>query len=162
MDAARTTLEQCLGPLLTGRLDALAGRSVLVISSAGALSLPAPFGHAEVLQLAASSALASLPEGQRFDLGLVAGGLGTLPEHQARALLAALRDRACRTTVVVEPGDSPWGRAQMLALAFTQRAQSACGQWRLYDHDLSDYNPEREWNNPTDWANPENFDRYRW
>jgi hypothetical protein len=29
-------------------------------------------------------------------------------------------------------------------------------------YDIDRYNPERPWNNPEDWANPGNFERFRW
>ena len=31
-----------------------------------------------------------------------------------------------------------------------------------YSYNLKTYNIKRDWNNPKGWANPENFDKYRW
>ena len=162
MGDSALTLEQALEVFTRARADTLAGVPVLVISSSGGLSLPPALVAAKVSQLPASDALTQLAQATRFELGVVAGALGGLSPTQARGLLAALRDRLCTTTWVVERADSAWGRSELLSLAFTQRGESPCGSWRLYDHDIASYNPERDWNNPDHWANPENFDRYRW
>lgn len=34
--------------------------------------------------------------------------------------------------------------------------------YQCYHYDISRYNFKRSWNNPKFWANPENFNRYRW
>ena len=31
-----------------------------------------------------------------------------------------------------------------------------------HSYNLKTYNIKRDWNNPKGWANPENFDKYRW
>ena len=31
-----------------------------------------------------------------------------------------------------------------------------------YSYNLKTYNIKRDWNNPKGWANPENFNKYRW
>lgn len=98
---------------------------------------------------------------ERFSLGVVVDLLDRLDETAADALLAALRDRLCRRVLVAVPPGSRFDRQRMLAMGYTLRARGP-GGWRVYDHDIASYNPERSWNNPDDWAHPENFDRYRW
>ena len=37
------------------------------------------------------------------------------------------------------------------------------GVWfSVYTYDIDSFNRQREWNSPENWANPENFRRYRW
>ncbi len=108
----------------------------------------------------------ALPGGTRFGLGLIIGGLEALPATRtAEQLLARLRDLHCdRVEVLVEPG-SRWSRSRMIALEYTlsARVQREAGEdWRVYAWDLAVYNPERDWNTPEHWANPQNFRRYRW
>ena len=31
-----------------------------------------------------------------------------------------------------------------------------------HSYNLKTYNIKRDWNNPKGWANPENFNKYRW
>ena len=32
----------------------------------------------------------------------------------------------------------------------------------IFTYNLESYNKKRNWNNADGWANPENFDKYRW
>ena len=34
--------------------------------------------------------------------------------------------------------------------------------FHCHSYNLKNYNIKRDWNNPKGWANPENFDKYRW
>lgn len=100
-----------------------------------------------------------LEQGRRFDLGVAAGVLETLPKDRARALIASLRDQYCRAVLLLAP-KGLWPLAEYLALGFERRSEDDA--YELYWFDVDRYNPEREWNNPTNWANPENFRRFRW
>jgi hypothetical protein len=78
--------------------------------------------------------------------------LGEPPEH----LLAALRDRMARRVVVLDHTLPP---TDFIALGF-ELLPGAPGEGYLFDPDSPAR--RREWNNPDHWANPENFDKYRW
>lgn len=90
-------------------------------------------------------------------------GLADLPGKTASALLAALRDRYARRTVVV--GDSSPGQPavltdnDLLALGFEGLPLDSGMAW-LFDPDSE--SRRREWNNPDHWAHPERFDKRRW
>ena len=117
----------------------------------------------EVVRVSADDLPDALPASRRFSAGVVVDALGSLSPEEGGRLLARLRDQLCdRVFVVSRADDTEWPTAKMLALTYTLRERSAEGTWLLYDHDIATYNPERDWNNPTDWANPENFNRYRW
>ena len=91
---------------------------------------------------------------QRFDLGLVIE-----PEPSDVAVIARLRDVACRRVLLL-PGSTSWPDNDLRGLGF-QRVESLDSHATfLHDSDL--LNQPREWNNARHWANPENFDKYRW
>ena len=97
-----------------------------------------------------------LPAELRADVALVIPSAGdALPS----ALLARLRD--VHVAQIVLAGDHGMPQADMLALGFeTVQSPSVDGLVYVWDASLAD--KPREWNNARDWANPENFDRYRW
>jgi hypothetical protein len=104
----------------------------------------------------------NVPDAERFDLGIVAGVIEHLDDRAARALIATLRDVHCSSLLLAVPA-AHWPLEAYLALGLELRDVSATGEaWHLYWFDVDRYNPEREWNNPQHWANPENFKRYRW
>lgn len=81
-------------------------------------------------------------------------GLTKLPTH----LLGRLRDSGAMRVAVSDP-DAMLTAAELLALGYiaTQGALD-----RVFLHDPTEYFSTRDWNNAQDWANPENFNRYRW
>jgi hypothetical protein len=109
-------------------------------------------------------ALSSL---ERFDYGLVHQTLERMDLDAGSALLARLRDLHCRrfSVTFAATGDDPaWTRERFLSLALSlhRRVDQDGLTTVIYSYDIDTYNPRREWNDPSHWANPENFDRYRW
>jgi len=98
----------------------------------------------------------SLPADLRADVALVALAAGKpLPI----ALLARLRD--VHVAQVVLAAGKELSQGGMLAMGF-EKAQSPSVDGLVYVWDAALADKPREWNNARDWANPENFDRYRW
>jgi hypothetical protein len=99
---------------------------------------------------------------QRFAVAVLSAP-ESYDDASALRLIAALRDRYCRAIFAAAPEDH-WPFSDWLALGFELAAscEHAGIAWHLYTFDADRANPEREWNNPTDWAHPENFDRFRW
>jgi hypothetical protein len=80
----------------------------------------------------------------------------------AEAVLGRLKNlHTSRFLLLADPARACLGHDALLALALAPFEHLADGRvaWR---YDLDRYNPERGWNNPEDWANPQNFDRFRW
>jgi hypothetical protein len=103
-----------------------------------------------------------LPSGRRFEVGLLSGVVERLAADQARQLIGRLRDQYCDGVLLLVP-PAHWSLEEYLALGFERRSRCAGDAARdLYWYHVDSYNPEREWNNPDSWANPENFRRYRW
>lgn len=98
----------------------------------------------------------------RFDLALVTELLEALDGPTAEFVLGRLKNlHTDRFLLLADPARACLGHDALLALALAPFEQLDDGRvaWR---YDIDRYNPERPWNNPEDWANPQNFDRFRW
>jgi hypothetical protein len=116
---------------------------------------------------AARIALADLG---RFDYAVLSHALEPLEPSEGAALIARIRDMhchrfalACRHTDA-HHREGEWSEPELLALALTlHRRVREDGVWHsVYTYDVDTYNPKREWNSSENWANPQNFRRYRW
>ena len=135
-----------------------APRQVLVIGDPAIV----PALEAEVCHLSAENAAEALEGRSRFDFAIVSGLVESLEPPAAEALLGRLKNlHTDKFVLLVDPATSRLGHDALLALALTPFEHLDDGRvaW-CYDIDL--YNPDRRWNNPEDWANPENFDKFRW
>lgn len=148
------TPEECLARLLE---DCRPGR-LLVIGPAPV----SPAVSAEVQRVAAEEAQVAMAEYGRFDFAIVAELAERLDAAAAGAVLGRLKNlHTDRYVLLVDPAHASLDRDALLALALLPLEQLTDGRiaW-LYDIDR--YNPERRWNNPDNWAHPQNFDRFRW
>lgn len=118
-------------------------------------------GHdAEVLRLGRIESADDIPAAVRADVALVVDQLEHMSKFEGAHMLARLRDIHCGRVVLILADDA-WEPVELLALGFIQvQRPAACGRVYLFDPDR--FNEQREWNNPSDWANPENFRKYRW
>ncbi len=99
----------------------------------------------------------------RVDTGLVVEQLEHLDSRAGAHLLSRLRDVHCkRVFLLLRSGNTGWSRDTLLAMGFTQQRPDAGLGAELYLYEPEVFNPPREWNNARDWANPENFRKYRW
>lgn len=109
----------------------------------------------------AGSAVDDLPPGLKTGAALVALAMHA-DVDEVLPLLARLRD-VHADKVVVHIGEAlPAGLGgELVALGFEARkSPSEDGLVFAWDPVLA--NRPREWNNSRNWANPENFSRYRW
>lgn len=106
----------------------------------------------------------SLPFTQRFDLGLVflnlLGETG-LNETQLTQMLVKLRDLMAKRLVVVAV---PEQQALLRALGLTQilNDQTIQSTLQLWQFNILTYKHVPDWFNSKFWANPENWDKFRW
>lgn len=102
----------------------------------------------------------SVPAGLRVDLALVRplGG----DSHRAIGMtLARLRDVHARRVLLCPDQLERPDTTGFIALGFEPRkSPSVDGLVYVWDPALA--NKPREWNNSQNWANPENFSKYRW
>lgn len=101
-----------------------------------------------------------LPQALRTQLGIVVTPLDYMPHTNAEQLLSRLRDVHCEKVLLVDEG-SGWNPDALRSLGYLGVERSP-GSARCYLFDPDMFNQEREWNNPSDWANPHNFRKYRW
>lgn len=146
--------EDCVARLLAEYAPA----SLLVIGDAA----HTPETSAEVTHLAAAEAPDMLEALGRFEFAIVSGLLEEVEAADAEAVLGRMKNlHTSRFLLLADPARACLGHDALLALALAPFEHLADGRvaWR---YDLDRYNPERRWNNPEDWANPQNFDRFRW
>jgi hypothetical protein len=125
-------------------------------------SFQLPDTDAKVTRLAVADAPAGLAALGRFDFAVVAELAETLQAGETEAVLGRLKNlHADRFVLIVDPGSSCLGRDELLALALAPYEPLEGGR-HAWLYDIDRYNPEREWNNPVDWAHPENFGKFRW
>lgn len=98
---------------------------------------------------------------QHVDFVLVSGMLEILESTQAEQLLAHLRDRVARELVILVEGGTHWPSSEMIALGF-RHIPELMAETRGYYFALETYKRVPEWLNSRFWANPENFNKYRW
>ena len=52
--------------------------------------------------------------------------------------------------------------SNMIKLGFQVELEDSKNKILCFSYNLKTYNKKRSWNNAEGWANPENFDKYRW
>ncbi len=102
----------------------------------------------------------------RIDAGLVTGVLAELDPKTGVEFIGLLRNLHCARvalTLEEESLSAGWSRDALLALEFLPMAEpSKTGGTEVFLYDIDSYNRRRDWNTPAGWANPQNFDKFRW
>lgn len=119
--------------------------------------------HAITWQYFSATAFLNLPFQQRFDLGLVFLNhheVLELERAELSQILVKLRDLMAKRLVVVA---LPAQAGLMRALGFTQILHThAQSELQLWQFNILTYKHIPDWLNAKFWANPENWDKYRW
>ena len=106
----------------------------------------------------------SLPFTQRYDLGFVlldTAEMQSVSEQQKTQLLVRLRDLMAKRIVVVSERQDE----QLLrALGFTQLIDKTTHgeNFALWQFNILTYKHVPDWFNSKFWANPENWNKFRW
>ncbi|MFN3586547.1 MAG: DUF6231 family protein [Moraxellaceae bacterium] len=81
----------------------------------------------------------------------------------ARQLIACLRDLKARQLLVFVP-ETLLDDTALLGLGLTRQARYELDgeQWQAWSFDIRHYKSVPDWLNPRFWANPENWNKYRW
>jgi len=99
-----------------------------------------------------------------IDLAIISDLIETLPKQEAIQWLSMVRNRYAQHLVLVVNHDianqQGWLIADYLALGLQQHG--AYGDYQLFSYNIESYRPKRDWLNSRFWANPENYDKYRW
>jgi hypothetical protein len=104
--------------------------------------------------------VADLDTDLRAHVGVVVGQLETMAHEDGVNLLSRLRDVHCKKVLLLVDGEE-WTRVELLALGYQEVKRPPSGG-RCYLCDAEFFDQPRDWNNATNWANPENFRKYRW
>jgi len=113
--------------------------------------------------LATPFTLAQLTTLPPIDIAIISDVVESLTKVDATQWLAALRNQhAQHLLLIVEQRNvnTNWQLADYLALGFKKRGEFDC--YALYSYAIEDYQFKKEWLNSRYWANPDNFDKYRW
>lgn len=105
--------------------------------------------------------LLSLPFQQRYDLGLVFLTDRLFQEHSVAAMtqtLVKLRDLMAKRMLVVARDEDA---TLLRALGLTQLIQQQ-DNFALWQFNILNYKHVPDWFNSKYWANPENWNKYRW
>ncbi len=101
-----------------------------------------------------------LPRTLRVALGIVIAPLDFMTRKKTEQLLSRLRDIHCEKVLLVDT-DGGWKPEELRPLGYLETSKPQAGV-RCYLFDPDAFNQPREWNNSSNWANPENFRKYRW
>jgi hypothetical protein len=96
--------------------------------------------------------------------GLAIACLGKdMEAREARQLIAVLRDLLARQMLVFVP-ESLLDDGALLGLGLTRQARYELeGEaWQAWSYDIRTYKSVPDWLNPRFWANPENWNKFRW
>lgn len=151
-------------PVVHALLEETQARQVLV-NDAEARALVASSASAAQLDIAEVSA-ADLVAGQwphRADLAVTI--LHAADHGHASAVIAALRDvYARRVLLFLPPAAFQWKSENLLGLGLTLLANYEIdGQaYQAWSFDIRTYKSVPDWLNPRFWANPENWNKFRW
>lgn len=116
----------------------------------------------ESLQHITTDALLAPTFQQRFDLVWLSAASLQCPPQQRNELIAKCRDQiASRVLLEVREGEAgEMTETECLALGFVRCAITERHHYYLFD--LKTYKPAPDWLNPKFWANPQNWDKFRW
>ena len=155
-------------------LEATTPGSLVCVSPSPSLSSVEQYlahhGHCRLTAMRPGEALERLEGRDRFDYAVLSGALEALSPDNGAALIARLRDLHCHRFAVAclhadaHHREGAWSEGDLLAMALSLHRRIAEDEvwYSVYTYDIDTFNRKREWNDPTDWANPENFRRYRW
>ena len=118
----------------------------------------------EIIQIGCITSAAEVDNEIRADIAVVVNQLESMSKSDGTHLLSKLRDLISNRVLLLFRGDG-WTSGELLALGYQQIQQkekrpSKDGRCYLYDPNY--FHEPREWNNKANWANPENFNKYRW
>jgi len=115
-------------------------------------------------QLKTPFSLEQLNEQGSIDLAIISDLIETLPKQEAIQWLSMVRNRYSQHLVLVvnsmRAEQQGWQIADYLALGLQQHGSFE--GYQLFSYNIESYRPKRDWLNSRFWANPENFDKYRW
>lgn len=98
------------------------------------------------------------------DLVIVGEMLAPLAKTAATEVVAMLRNQLNAKIILLQNPSFPLLFQDLLGLGFKRECKSSEQNELIdiYSYDIGNYNKKRDWNNSRFWANPQNFEKYRW
>ena len=118
----------------------------------------------DVIQIGRVGSATEISDEIRVDIAVVVDQVECMSKNDGMHLLSKLRDLTSTRVLLLLSCDN-WTSGELLALGFQEiRRKVKCPSIneRLYLFDPNDFHESREWNNTANWANPENFNKFRW
>jgi hypothetical protein len=122
-----------------------------------------PHNH-DIIQVGHVGSASEISDEIRVDIAVVVDQVECMSKTNGMHLLSKLRDLTSTRVLLLLSCDN-WTSGELLALGFQeiqQQAKRPSNDGRLYLFDPNDFHESREWNNTVNWANPENFNKFRW
>lgn len=106
--------------------------------------------------------LTQLDQLTHVDVAIVCDLTETMPKQKARQWLGLLKNKYSEHVFIItnQNKNADWHLTDFLALGFKQLA--SVDNYVLYYYAIESYQLKKDWLNAKYWANPENFDKYRW
>ena len=100
--------------------------------------------------------------GQRVDLVAIGETITSSNPATRNEVIAKCRDQLSQRVMLElsQNDESGMTETECLALGFVRCAITERNRYYLFD--LKTYKPAPDWLNPKFWANPQNWDKYRW
>lgn len=93
---------------------------------------------------------------------IIVDGTKNMSDKQIINLLELLRNRLIKEISIIYHASQTIDHTQLIALGFSKNRDINNTHYSVYSYSIKSYNQKRKWNNSKHWANPENFDKYRW
>ncbi len=125
-------------------------------------ALPWPDTAPASIRLDQTAVLQSAALPARAELAVARLEAGTMA-REARQLIAALRDLLAQRLLVFVP-ENLLDDTALIGLGLTRQARYELEgmAWQAWSYDIRTYKSVPDWLNPRFWANPENWEKYRW
>jgi len=98
------------------------------------------------------------------DLAIVSEITDTLAKPQALEWLGMIRNCYAQHIIVISNVEQSTQQGWQLAdfLGMGMKHVASITDYQIFSYAIENYRPKREWQNSKFWANPENYDKYRW
>ena len=98
------------------------------------------------------------------DLAIISDITDTLAKTQALEWLGMIRNCYAQHVIVIsnveQSTQQGWQLADFLGMGMKHVATT--DNYQIFSYAIENYQLKREWQNSKFWANPENYDKYRW
>ncbi len=99
-----------------------------------------------------------------IDLAIISEVTDSLSKPDAIEWLSMVRNGHCQHIIVIAESERSkqqgWQLADYLAMGMAQI--DTVDNYQIFSYAIEHYRPKRDWLNNRFWANPKNYDKYRW